>query len=418
MTFASPGSGHDQIKKLARLIDQAGSILVVDAALISPSEREQIERASRGETQLFNAMAQWDPQLHAMLAELSLKSQGWGSLQHPPDYPKPAYAALFEASLRELGLLTPQQPPPWAYWQAMAEGLAAEPQRHWLAVEPCQWLVSTQEVQLRLCRPYQPLSPQLVETIKAALDWLDASLVLSPSGRAYLGFEKPFDLQSAWPETLEGLGADGFLPQGSQASDWRRFVTELEMALAITPDSSDTQSLWPWGMGAPLAPGSPVAFEKNTGLEESGSALFHSAGLTDAPLPLQGLHQWLAGQGRHLAIEWRSFKKVQSVEDWLAEWALLLADIQALRRRCMAANGQPARPWAVLLQDQWSYKLHVQPEGRGRQDSSAFPGMVGLIESLRGLTQSFFASQGGKGKKNHSLLKLLQLASWDDGNAG
>jgi hypothetical protein len=44
--------------------------------------------------------------------------------------------------------------------------------------------------------------------------------------------------------------------------------------------------------------------------------------------------------------------------------------------------------------------------------------MVGLIESLRGLTQSFFASQGGKGKKNHSLLKLLQLASWDDGNAG
>jgi hypothetical protein len=84
----------------------------------------------------------------------------------------------------------------------------------------------------------------------------------------------------------------------------------------------------------------------------------------------------------------------------------------------MAANGKPARPWAVLLQDQWSYKLYVQPEGRGRQDSSAFPGMDGLIESLRGLTQSFFVSQGGKGKKNHSLLKLLQLASWDDGNAG
>ena len=418
MTPPSPGPNQDQIKKLARLIDRAGFILLVDAALISPSEREQIERASRDETPWLDAMAQWDPQLHAMLAELSLKSLGWGSLQQPPDCPKPAYAELFEASLRELGLLTPQQQPPWAYWQAMAEGLVPEPQRHWMAVEPCQWLVSTQQVQLRLCRPHQPLSPQLVKTIKAALDWLDASLALSPSGRAYLGFEKPFDLQSAWPETLDGLGADGFLPQGSQAGDWRRFVTELEMALAMTPDSSDTQSLWPWGMGAPLAPGFPVAFEKETGREESGSALFQAADLTNAPLPLQGLHQWLAGQGRRVNMQWRTFKKVQSVEEWLAEWALVLADIQALRRHCMAANGQPGRPWAVLLQDQWSYKLYVQPEGRNGQANPAFPSRVGLIESLRGLTQKLIASQGGKGKKNHPLLKLLQLASWDDQNTG
>ncbi len=398
MTPPSHSSNHNQIKKLARLIDRAGSILVVDAALISPSEREQIERGSRGETPWLDAMAQWDPQLHAMLAELSLKSLGWGSLQQPPEYPKPAYAELFEASLRER--------------------LAPEPQRHWMAVEPCQWLVSTQQVQLRLCRPHQPLSPQLVETIKTALDWLDASLALSPSGRAYLGFEKPFDLQSAWPETLEGLGADGFLPQGSQAGDWRRFVTELEMALAMTPDSSNTQSLWPWGMGAPLAPGSPVTFEKETGREESGSALFQAADLTNVPLPFQGLHQWLAGQGQRVNMQWRSFKKVQSVEEWLAEWALVLADIQALRRHCMAANGRPGRPWAVLLQDQWSYKLYVQPEGRNGQANPAFPSRVGLIESLRGLTRKLFTSQGGIGKKNHPLLKLLQLASWDDRNTG
>ena len=190
------------------------------------------------------------------------------------------------------------------------------------------------------------------------------------------------------------------------------------MALAMTPDSSDTQSLWPWGMGAPLAPGFPVAFEKETGREESGSALFQAADLTNAPLPLQGLHQWLAGQGRRVNMQWRTFKKVQSVEEWLAEWALVLADIQALRRHCMAANGQPGRPWAVLLQDQWSYKLYVQPEGRNGQANPAFPSRVGLIESLRGLTQKLIASQGGKGKKNHPLLKLLQLASWDDQNTG
>jgi hypothetical protein len=410
MTFASSAVPHDQVKKLARLIDQGGAILVVDAALISPSERDQIERAIRGDATTPAAMAQWKPEWRAMLAELSSGAHGQGSLESPPDFPQPAYAQIFEACLKELQLLPFQEPAPWAYWQALADGVQAEPASAWMAVEPCQWLVSTQQVQLKRSAPNQQMSPHLIQTIEAGLGRLRASLVLGRSGRAYLRFEAPFELRSAWPECLEGLGTDDFLPQGSQARDWRGFVTELEMALAMNPDpsNSDTQSLWPWGMGTnPNDPGLA------SGAIQAKRPI-NSSNLTKAPLPLQGFKHWLESQGHPLNLEWHSFKPVQRVEEWIAEWTSVLETIEALKQSCMNANDSLGRPWAVLLQDQWSYKLYVQPEGKQRQSGPTFLNIAALRERLRGLSQAGFSFKERHAKRGDSLTQLLKLASWSD----
>lgn len=410
MTVSSSAVQQDQVKKLAHLIDRGGAILVVDGALISPSERDQIDQAIRSDTTTPAAMAQWRPEWRAMLAELSYAAHGRGSLESPPDVPQPAYAQIFEACLKELQLLPSLEPAPWAYWQALADGVPAEPTKGWMAVEPCQWLVSTQQVQLKRSTPNQPISPHLIQTIEAGLGRLHASLVLGRSGRAYLRFDAPFELRSAWPECLEGLGTDGFLPQGSHARSWRGFVTELEMALAMKPDPSNSniQSLWPWGMGtSPNDPELPSgAFQAKRPIDSSS--------LAKAPLPLQGFKHWLESRGHPLNLEWHSFKPVQRVEEWIEEWTSVLESIQALKQGCMSANDSFGGPWAVLLQDQWSYKLYVQPKGKQRQSGPSFLNIAALRERLRGLSQAGFSFKARHAKRGDSLAQLLRLASWGE----
>ena len=83
----------------------------------------------------------------------------------------------------------------------------------------------------------------------------------------------------------------------------------------------------------------------------------------------------------------------------------------------MNANDSLGRPWAVLLQDQWSYKLYVQPEGKQRQSGPTFLNIAALRERLRGLCQAGFSFKERHAKRADSLTQLLRLASWSNDEA-
>lgn len=403
---------HTHAKELAQLIQQGGHLLVVDTALISPTEREQIVSTDHSGALLSGAINLWEPGLLTLLSDLSSRVSGDGCPEQPPERPQPSYALLFEAALKQLGLLASSSSAPWAFWQALEDGIAAETDDLWMALEPCQWLVSTQQVELQRSLSSPPFSPQLINLVQAGLDRLEASFVTGRSGRGYLRFKKAFDLQSAWPESLEGLSADDFLPKGSHARRWRQFITEFEMALAMNPDPSPTQSLWPWGLGQ-TANKAEMKEPYKTGQSErlltnSINILEDMAG-PEAPLALRGLHQWLATQGKVMTIEWRNFKQVQTVEEWLSEWHSLMTHIETIKNK--RGDGQTNKPWAVLLQNQWTYKLYMQPHDSQIRNNHFPSALKRFVKSLGGLARYTLPTQGSKTKDN-ALTQLLALASW------
>ncbi|MEK9811979.1 MAG: hypothetical protein VW440_02900 [Bordetella sp.] len=414
MNLSSHVDAH--AKELAQLIQQGGHLLVVDAALISPTEREQIARTDHSGALLSRAIDLWEPGLLTLLSDLSSRASGDGCPEQPPERPQPSYALLFEAAFKQLGLLASPSSAPWAYWQALEDGITAETDDFWMALEPCQWQVSTQQVQLQRSLSNPPFSPQLVDLVKAGLEQLEASFVMGTSGRGYLRFKKAFDLQSAWPESLEGLSADDFLPQGGHASRWRQFVTELEMALAMNPDSSPTQSLWPWGLGQTPNKAQikePYETVQSKRLSTNSLSVLKDMAMSEAPLAIRGLHRWLVKQGQAMTIEWRNFKQVQTVEDWLSEWHSLVTHIQTIKNK--QGHDQANKPWAVLLQDEWTYKLYIQPHDcqiRNKHFSSV---LKHFGKGLRGLARYKLPTRGRKTKDN-ALTQLLALASWMHGD--
>jgi hypothetical protein len=389
---------------------------VVDTALISPTEHDQIARTDHSGALLSRAINLWEPGLLTLLSDLSSRVSGDGCPEQPPERPQPSYALLFEAALKQLGLLASSSSAPWAYWQALEDGIAAETDDLWMALEPCQWQVSTQQVQLQRSLSNPPFSPQLIDLVQAGLDRLEASFVTGRSGRGYLRFKKAFDLQSAWPESLEGLSADDFLPQGSHARRWRQFITELEMALAMNPDPSPTQSLWPWGMGqTPNKAEIKEPYETGQSKRLSANSLniLKDMAESEAPLALRGMHQWLVKQGKAMTIEWRNFKQVQTVEDWLSEWHSLVTHIETIKNK--QGHDQTNKPWAVLLQNQWTYKLYMQPHDSQTRNNHFSSALKRFVKSLGGLARYTLPTQGTKTKDN-ALTQLLALASWARGN--
>jgi hypothetical protein len=410
MNFSSRLDTH--AKELAQLIQQGGHLLVVDAALISPTEREQIARTDHSGALLSKAIDLWESGLLTVLSDLSSRASGDGCPEQPPERPQPSYALLFEAAFKQLGLLTSSSWAPWAYWQALEDGITAETDDLWMALEPCQWQVSTQQVQLQRSLSNPPFSPQLIDLVQAGLDRLEASFILGTSGRGYLRFKKTFDLQSAWPESLEGLSADDFLPQGSHARRWRQFVTELEMALAMNPDPSPTQSLWPWGLGQTPNKAQikePYETGQSERLSANSLSILKDMAGSEAPLALRGLHQWLVKQGQAMTIEWRNFKQVQTVEDWLSEWHSLVTHIETIKNK--QGHDQAKKPWAVLLQNQWTYKLYIQPHDSQIRNKHFSSAMKRFGKSLGGLARYSLLTRGRKTKDN-ALNQLLALASW------
>ncbi len=420
MTFATAKSSTDPIKKLVDVIGQGGTVFIVDAGLISPLEREQIERAVTTHTKLtpsaptenaphqkthpfFQALS---PDRLRLLERLSSKAQGSGSPEQPPDLPRPAYAQLFEACLAEMGILTDSQTAPWACWQALADGLSVDPSQHWMALEPCQWGVSTQQVTMRTCQPYPCLGSELLAALEAGLDRLNAQLHLSPSGRAYFGFEKPFDLNTAWPESMEGLAADDFLPTGQQARAWRQFITEVEMTLALQPELGNIQSLWPWGMG------SPVYERTMDGPARKEHAMREGPRTLGLPLVLAGFQHWMSNHGHPFKLEWRSFKGIQTVDDWLNQWERVLEDLEGLQILPMRHEEPGDRPWALILQQYWAYKVVCQSDlhsnSRGSASSPSF------FNRLRRFTKSLFSGQRSRLADKPAHAYLLDLACWQE----
>ena len=420
MTFATEKSPIDPIKKLVDVIGHGGTVFIVDAGLISPLEREQIEKAVTTHAKMtpsaptehtphqkthpfFQALS---PDRLRLLERLSSQAKGNGSPEQPPDLPRPAYAQLFEACLTEMDILTDSQTAPWAYWQALADGLSVDPSQHWMALEPCQWGVSTQQVAMQTCQPYPRLSSELLAALQAGLNRLNARLHLSPSGRVYFGFERPFDLNTAWPESLEGLAADDFLPTGQQARPWRQFITEVEMTLALQPEPGDIQSLWPWGMG------SPVYERPVDGPAREEHAMLEGPRTLGLPLVLAGFQHWMNNHGHPFKLEWRSFKGIQTVDDWLDRWERILEDLEGLQTLATEHEEPGDGAWALILQQQWAYKVVCQSDlhsnSRGSARSPHF------FNGLRRFTKSLFPGQRSRLADKPAHAYLLDLACWQD----
>ena len=122
--------------------------------------------------------------------------------------------------------------------------------------------------------------------------------------RWYVALDTPVCLDTTPPSLAAGAGIFGAMPRGPDASRWRRWMNEAQMALHACPVNAERESrgappinsIWPWGGGS-LPPAAETPLVQAFGDDALVHGLARHAGLGGEGLPV-GADAWLAGGAR------------------------------------------------------------------------------------------------------------------------
>lgn len=422
---------------LAASIDQAGLLVVIDSGLIGPTEATSLQRAlppamtetERRGLRLLRAMT-WheiDPEIEPDIAPAidpgsgpsmpcapAPDQQAPGSLSpHTDTEVQPAWLRLFEAALQASSQpwSASMQSVPWAAWAAQADGLNPEPHEHWMQLLPCRVSLTAQAVGLVPLAANAFTEAQVQCITQLVTSW-PASLVRAPSGAVFLRARESFGLRSSAPESLTGLHLGHHLPAGPRSADWRRLVSEIEMAFfALASDApNQAETLWPWGAGAlpadkasastPPIASSPVASHVSPTATPN-----ETPSTVAAPRPVAGMLAWLSKRGAAVSVSWH---QAEDLDTWTHAWlsafsAIAEAHDKQLPWTLIATQASQARIWSSLSPS------HSAPSHKGEVWQTALTALQAGWQRLLGGTR-----EGGRDKDNPDWRNWLGLAARSD----